>query len=671
MLSLGGGAVTSERVRAALARHTVVLLDVDAETAWQRAGGSGRPLARDRDRFDALHAERAPLYDAARRRDPARPTARDDVRRALPASARSARPRPARSCCGRARVPGVRRRRRARRRPSGREGPPLPRHRRGGRPALRRPARRGRARHPHPARRGGQDVGDAGRCCARWPRPGWATTTTWSRSAAAWWATSPGFCAAVYQRGVPVVQVPTTLVAQVDSAYGGKTGVDLPEGKNYVGAYHQPAAGARRPGRRSPRCPRAELAAGWAEVVKTALIAGGDAVAARAPRRRRLDRDLVLACARAKLAVVAPDERDAGPRQALNLGHTVGHAIETATGYRRYRHGEAVGLGLLAALTLSDQPELRDEVAALLAARGLPTRSTRRRPRAVAAAVQRDKKRRGGRVGFVLVEAPGRRAAGLPGERRRRSARRSGGADAMMSNRVAVMHGVNLDMLDRRPPEHYGDLTFAPARAPDRAVRARAGARGALLPVQLRGRVRRGAAPRRRLRGRPAAQPGRLDALRVGAARRGRDRRAARRRGPPLRRRGREEFRRMSVLADVCVARVAGEGVDGYRDALERPQGGAVSRADRVAARLAEREADAPARHRPRQRPLPDGLHRHDGMAIVGPDTAASSPTSATSSAPRREVEGFDQRARAAGARRGADGRLADGTCGSASRTST
>ena len=119
--------------------------------------------------------------------------------------------------------------------------------------------------------------------------------------------------------------------------------------------------------------PAAELAAGWAEVIKTALIAGGPLWA----RVRRgdgvVDRDLVLACARTKLAVVARDERDAGRRQVLNLGHTVGHAIETATGYTRYRHGEAVGLGLLAALTLSGQPDLRAEVAELLAARGLPT----------------------------------------------------------------------------------------------------------------------------------------------------------------------------------------------------------------------------------------------------------------------------------------------------------
>ena len=98
-----------------------------------------------------------------------------------------------------------------------------------------------------------------------------------------------GFCAATYQRGVRVVQVPTTLVAQVDSAYGGKTGVDLPEAKNYVGAYHQPAAVHRRHRRRSPRCPPRSCAAGYAEVVKTALIAGGDAVGARSRAGAALD----------------------------------------------------------------------------------------------------------------------------------------------------------------------------------------------------------------------------------------------------------------------------------------------------------------------------------------------------------------------------------------------
>jgi shikimate kinase/3-dehydroquinate synthase len=222
-----------------------------------------------------------------------------------------------------------------------------------------------------------------------------------------------GFCAALYQRGVRVVQVPTTLVAQVDSAYGGKTGVDLPEGKNYAGAYHQPSAVVVDPSAMAT-LPQEELAAGWAEVVKTALIAGGS-LWERVRSGAALDRDLVLACARTKLAVVASDERDSGRRQILNLGHTVGHAIETATAYRRYRHGEAVALGLLAALTLSGQAELRAEVAALLAGRGLPIALDDGIDLdAVLETVQRDKKRRGGRVGFVLVEAPGDVRPGRP-----------------------------------------------------------------------------------------------------------------------------------------------------------------------------------------------------------------------------------------------------------------
>ncbi len=222
-----------------------------------------------------------------------------------------------------------------------------------------------------------------------------------------------GFCAAVYQRGIEVVQVPTTVVAQVDSAYGGKTGVDLPEGKNYAGAYHQPSAVVADPGVLAT-LPEAEHAAGWAEVVKTALIAGGP-LWRRVRASTEIDRDVIVACARTKLAVVAADERDAGRRQTLNLGHTVGHAIETATGYARYRHGEAVGLGLLAALSLSNQPSLRADVAGLLAARGLPTTLD---PAvaldAVAEAVTRDKKRRGGVVGFVLVESPGALQTGVP-----------------------------------------------------------------------------------------------------------------------------------------------------------------------------------------------------------------------------------------------------------------
>src|ERR1019366_3207260 len=180
-----------------------------------------------------------------------------------------------------------------------------------------------------------------------------------------------GFCAATYQRGVPVVQIPTTLVAQVDSAYGGKTGVDLPDGKNYVGVYHQPAGVLVDPATLAT-LPAAELSAGYAEVIKTALIAGGT-LWERIAADRPIDDHVIFDCARCKLAIVGEDERDEGPRQVLNLGHTVAHAIETVTDYRRYRHGEAVGLGLLAALELSGADDLRVQVRELLEAHGLPT----------------------------------------------------------------------------------------------------------------------------------------------------------------------------------------------------------------------------------------------------------------------------------------------------------
>ena len=397
VIALGGGAVRSERVQAALQRHTVVLLDVDADTAWQRAGGR-RPLARDRQRFDELHAMRARLY--ARLADAILPAAvRDTVRAALPhvrslapgakllwAEAASGsypvllgdglvRALPAGTVVTDDRVAALYGPEDAIVVPAGEQHKTLATVE----VVLRELARRGVDRDGTVVALGGGVVGDVA-----------------------------GFCAAVYQRGIPVVQVPTTLVAQVDSAYGGKTGVDLPEGKNYAGAYHQPASVRVDPAALAT-LPAAELSAGWAEVVKTALIAGGDLWdRVRAGRTDVPDRDLVMACARTKLSVVAADERDAGRRQVLNLGHTVGHAIETATGYARYRHGEAVALGLLAALTLSDRAALRAEVAELLSAHGLPARlDPAVDPGSVLAAVARDKKRRAGRVGFVLVEAPG------------------------------------------------------------------------------------------------------------------------------------------------------------------------------------------------------------------------------------------------------------------------
>jgi shikimate kinase/3-dehydroquinate synthase len=408
VIALGGGSVTSERVQDALKRHTVVLLDVDADTAWQRAGGR-RPLARDRQRFDELLAARAPLYE--RLADAILPTSRrETLRHALPAVQLLATAPAgtkliwAESASGSYPVfvgegllgfevfdPPTRRFVISDEHVAAHYGPADHVFAAGeeqktlstAEGALRAMAQAGLAHGDHVVALGGGVVGDVA-----------------------------GFCAAVYQRGIGVVQVPTTVVAQVDSAYGGKTGVDLPEGKNYAGAYHQPSAVIADVSTLAT-LPEAEHAAGWAEVVKTALIAGGD-LWQRVQRSTVVDRDVVVACARTKLAVVAEDERDAGRRQTLNLGHTVGHAIETATGYARYRHGEAVGLGLLASLSLSNQPGLRADVERLLSAKGLPVRLD---PAvdlaAVRAAIERDKKRRDGRVGFVLVEAPGALDTGI------------------------------------------------------------------------------------------------------------------------------------------------------------------------------------------------------------------------------------------------------------------
>jgi shikimate kinase / 3-dehydroquinate synthase len=219
-----------------------------------------------------------------------------------------------------------------------------------------------------------------------------------------------GLVAHLYQRGVPVVQVPTTLVAQVDSAYGGKTGVDLPEGKNYAGAFQQPAAVLVDTDTLAT-LPPDELAAGFVEVLKTGLLAGGS-LWERVRSLERLDPaeldDVVFACARYKCGIVAADELDTGLRNVLNLGHTVGHAIESATGYTAYRHGEAVGLGLLAALRLSDAPALRDEVETILTRHGLPTQlEVPIEVDAVMEALGRDKKRTAAGVGFVLLNEPG------------------------------------------------------------------------------------------------------------------------------------------------------------------------------------------------------------------------------------------------------------------------
>jgi shikimate kinase / 3-dehydroquinate synthase len=410
VLSLGGGALASAKVRDALGSHLVAWIDVDPVTAWARCRGSGRPLAADRAAFERLYAAREPIYAQTA-----------DI---VVGHERSGSMAPVLAAL-----------------------PDLPRHATvlwgtsasGDYPAYIAPGLLAEHRFWPATVTGRRFVVtdyNAGRLYAESLQPldgrvtimpGEQSKTVahaeivWSELARGGMTRADvvvalgggvvgdlgGFCAATYQRGVRLVQVPTTLVAQVDSAYGGKTGVDLAEAKNYVGAYHQPRAVIADTDTLST-LPPAELAAGYAEVVKTALIAGGrlwELVRAGADPAQP---EVVTACAHTKLRIVARDERDDGVRQTLNLGHTVGHAIETVTGYATYRHGEAVALGLLAALRLSDNGELRSEVAELLRAHGLPTRLRDVDPDAVVMATARDKKRLAdGPVPFVLLAAPG------------------------------------------------------------------------------------------------------------------------------------------------------------------------------------------------------------------------------------------------------------------------
>ena len=226
-----------------------------------------------------------------------------------------------------------------------------------------------------------------------------------------------GFLAASYQRGVRLVQVPTTLLAMVDSSLGGKTGVDLPEGKNYVGAVYQPEAVVMDT-RVLGSLPARELSCGFAEVVKYGLLVGGDLMEMVAgwpdlPGPDAELADLIRRCAECKLEVVAEDEFDLGRRAILNLGHTVGHGIEAAAGYHLYHHGEAISLGLLAALRVSEQhlglaPEWRDRTMATLQRHGLPVvLDPSVQVDQVLQLMSRDKKSDGRALNMVLLRAPG------------------------------------------------------------------------------------------------------------------------------------------------------------------------------------------------------------------------------------------------------------------------
>jgi 3-dehydroquinate synthase len=231
-----------------------------------------------------------------------------------------------------------------------------------------------------------------------------------------------GFVAATYQRGIPWIAVPTSLVGMVDAAIGGKTAVDLPGAKNAVGAFHTAEWVVTDPGLLET-LPVREWACGFAEVVKTGLLSGGrlwDMVRAWEPGRGAPEQrlELIRRCAAYKAHVVAVDPQEQGFRAVLNLGHSIGHAVEAAAGMGRIAHGEAVAIGLLPALWLSSRvagldPVLEDEVRALLRRHELPVTAAGLDPAAVREALRRDKKSRGGRVRFTLLEAVGRPVFGV------------------------------------------------------------------------------------------------------------------------------------------------------------------------------------------------------------------------------------------------------------------
>ena len=227
-----------------------------------------------------------------------------------------------------------------------------------------------------------------------------------------------GFAAACYQRGVTFVQVPTTLLAQVDSAVGGKTAVNHPGGKNLIGAFHQPHLVVSDTATLST-LPARELRAGLAEVIKYGLICDAELFAwLEAHLEALLARDpqalahVIRRSCEIKAAIVARDEREQGERALLNLGHTFGHAAEAATGYRRWLHGEAVGAGLVMAATMSSEcgllsPAQAERVRRLVELAGLPTAVSPVMPEALLEHMRIDKKVLAGRVRLVLLRRIG------------------------------------------------------------------------------------------------------------------------------------------------------------------------------------------------------------------------------------------------------------------------
>ncbi len=376
VIELGGGALASERTRALLGEHAfALLLETTPEEAWGRVAASDRPLARDLESFAALYARRRHLYETT-----ADGRARDVDGAVLACAGVHVEPGSVASL--RELVPG---------------GGDVELVVDAGVDRLHGPAARaaagGRltASHVVPAGEGAKTLAELERLWAalRLDREG--TLVALGGGSA---CDLTGFAAATYLRGVPWVAVPTTLVGQVDAAIGGKTAVDIPDGKNLVGAFHWPARVVTDP-ELLATLPEEERGNGLAEVVKTGLLAGEDLW--------ELDlTDQVRRCAVFKAAICLRDPHDRGERLQLNLGHTFAHALEAGSGFS-LPHGRAVALGLLAALRLSGLESLADTVASLLH----PERVHVDRERAWQA-LMRDKKVVDGKIRLVLLDAPGR-----------------------------------------------------------------------------------------------------------------------------------------------------------------------------------------------------------------------------------------------------------------------
>ena len=387
VVALGGGALGSAATRALLqARAFTILVEVDAATAWNRVSASDRPLARDEQRFHALYAERLPAYEAA-----ADGRARD-LDGAVLAAAGVHVGLGVLEGLG-ALVPG--------------DGPVAlvadPRvggiHGAAAQLAL---GDRLVSTHELPA---GEEAKTVLAVERLWEELRLDRSGTLVALGGGCTTDAAGFAAATYLRGIAWVPVPTSLVGQVDAGIGGKTALDLPGGKNLVGAFHWPARVVIDPALLET-LPHVERAEGRAEVVKTGLLAGE-------PLWELPEPEQVRRCAAVKAAYCIRDPLDRGPRAALNLGHTFAHALEAAGSYAELTHGRAVGLGLHAALRLSVEHAGLDPSVLRTLEETLPAEPASVDRDRAWAALKRDKKAASGRVRLVLLEAPGRPVTGV------------------------------------------------------------------------------------------------------------------------------------------------------------------------------------------------------------------------------------------------------------------